>query len=106
MRNQLLRDSDWASMYHGVELRTPFVDSHLLNKLKHVMNSYSSLENKEILKTSFKKILPQEFLQHEKTGFHIPGKNWLENYYGIKNKKSKNFLHNYMVNIENLFNKY
>lgn len=23
LRNQLLRDSDWASMYHGVELRTP-----------------------------------------------------------------------------------
>ena len=42
MRNQLLRDSDWASMYHGVELRTPFVDSHLLKKLSSIMISYSS----------------------------------------------------------------
>ena len=26
MRNQLLRDTDWASMAHGVEVRVPFVD--------------------------------------------------------------------------------
>ena len=30
MKNQLLRDSDWASMFHGIELRTPFVDAYLL----------------------------------------------------------------------------
>ena len=26
MRNQLLRDADWASMAHGLELRVPLVD--------------------------------------------------------------------------------
>src|SRR5262249_41433433 len=26
MRNQLLRDTDWSSMAHGVEVRVPFVD--------------------------------------------------------------------------------
>ena len=30
LRNQLLRDSDWASMYHSIELRTPLVDFFLL----------------------------------------------------------------------------
>jgi asparagine synthase (glutamine-hydrolysing) len=39
LRNQLLRDSDWASMSHGVELRTPFVDFHLLNSLKKIISS-------------------------------------------------------------------
>ena len=34
LRNQLLRDGDWASMYHGIELRTPFVDVELINNLK------------------------------------------------------------------------
>ena len=53
MRNQLLRDSDWSSMYHGVELRTPFVDTKLLENLKDIMNSYSSLRNKNSLKFSF-----------------------------------------------------
>src|SRR5262249_3771932 len=27
MRNQLLRDADWAGMAHGVEIRVPLVDS-------------------------------------------------------------------------------
>ncbi len=106
MRNQLLRDSDWASMYHGVELRTPFVDTHLLDKLKSVMKSYSLQKRKEILKKSFKDILPQEFLQEKKTGFHIPGKKWFENYNDVNSKNSKNYIHNYMLDIENFFNKY
>lgn len=38
LRNQLLRDSDWASMGHGVELRTPLVDAWLLQQLHpHLM---------------------------------------------------------------------
>ena len=34
LRNQLLRDSDWASMAHGVELRTPLVDAYLLSQVE------------------------------------------------------------------------
>ena len=30
MRNQLLRDTDWASMAHSLEVRVPLVDSTLL----------------------------------------------------------------------------
>ena len=33
LRNQLLRDSDWASMGHSLELRTPLVDAQLLSTL-------------------------------------------------------------------------
>ena len=33
LRNQLLRDSDWASMGHSLELRTPLVDAQLLASL-------------------------------------------------------------------------
>ncbi len=33
MRNQLLRDADWAGMAHGVEIRTPFVDLPLYRAL-------------------------------------------------------------------------
>ena len=103
MKNQLLRDSDWASMFHGVELRTPFVDAHLLSKLKDLMNSYSSLQSKEILKKSFDKILPTQFLQDKKTGFHTPIKIWIKSYFKTN---PKNYLHNYMLDIRKLFNKY
>ena len=30
MRNQLLRDTDWASMAHALEVRVPLVDAALL----------------------------------------------------------------------------
>ena len=33
MRNQLLRDTDWASMAHSLEVRVPLVDSKLLSQL-------------------------------------------------------------------------
>ena len=33
MRNQLLRDTDWSSMAHGVEVRVPLVDFALLERL-------------------------------------------------------------------------
>ncbi len=33
MRNQLLKDSDWASMAHSLELRTPFVDLNLFRRI-------------------------------------------------------------------------
>ena len=33
MRNQLLRDADWAGMAHGVEIRVPLVDVTLLRSL-------------------------------------------------------------------------
>lgn len=103
MKNQLLRDSDWASMYHGVELRTPFVDVYLLSKLKDIMNSYSSFKDKESLKETFDKILPKQFLQSKKTGFQTPLKIWIESYF---KKNSKNYILNYMLDIRNLFNKY
>src|SRR2546423_11279128 len=33
MRNQLLRDTDWASMAHSLEVRVPLVDIKLLSRL-------------------------------------------------------------------------
>ena len=36
MRNQLLRDTDWASMAHSLEVRVPLVDVKLLSHLAPV----------------------------------------------------------------------
>jgi len=33
MRNQLLRDADWAGMAHSLEIRVPLVDVELLELL-------------------------------------------------------------------------
>ena len=41
MRNQLLRDSDWASMAHSVELRTPLVDFETFGRSGTASMSFS-----------------------------------------------------------------
>ncbi len=105
MRNQLLRDSDWASMYHGIELRTPFVDIELIDSLKNIMKNYSVYENKEFIKIIFNSILPKEVIDKKKIGFQTPIIKWYEEYYKEKNKPSKKYILNYMSDIKEAFNK-
>ena len=77
MRNQLLRDSDWASMDHSVELRTPLVDATLLAKLRPLLPAFSGFPNKILLANAPGAALPQEITQRPKTGFGIPVHRWL-----------------------------
>jgi asparagine synthase (glutamine-hydrolysing) len=78
MRNQLLRDSDWASMDHSVELRTPLVDAWLLRDLQPLLGAFSQFPNKRLLAEAPIKPLPEDLITRAKTGFGIPVKKWLE----------------------------
>tara|TARA_B100000902_G_C27313303_1_gene919731 strand:+ start:1139 stop:2926 length:1788 start_codon:yes stop_codon:yes gene_type:complete len=106
MRNQLLRDSDWASMYHGVELRTPLVDITLLENLINVMNTYSVYKNKRALKLSFEAVLPKDIDFKNKIGFQTPVKDWIKDHISNKNQIVNNDWFNYMKVVSNLFNKF
>lgn len=77
LRNQLLRDSDWASMDHGVELRTPLVDARLLEQLKACLPSFERFRNKDVLARAPAKPLPEDVIRRPKTGFGIPVAVWL-----------------------------
>ena len=77
LRNQLLRDSDWASMDHSVELRTPLVDSHLLELLQTILPSFSHYKNKRLLAEAPQTHLPLNIIERRKTGFEIPVNRWL-----------------------------
>lgn len=79
LRNQLLRDSDWASMAHSIELRTPLVDATLLHELARFTPQFSRGVGKKILANSPKKPLPQSIINRPKTGFSIPQKKWIVN---------------------------
>ena len=105
MRNQLLRDSDWASMYHGVELRTPLVDTTLLENLVDVMKAYSLFENKKALRLSFDSILPKNIDFKKKIGFQTPTKSWIKNYVKNNIHTINNDWFSYMKVVSNLFNK-
>jgi len=76
MRNQLLRDSDWAGMAHSLEIRVPFVDIELLKKIVSLSLSNLSPRKADMANTPIKS-LPDKILYRDKTGFSIPVQEWL-----------------------------
>ncbi|HEX7708156.1 MAG TPA: asparagine synthase (glutamine-hydrolyzing) [Thermoanaerobaculia bacterium] len=73
MRNQLLRDSDWASMAHSVELRSPLVDIALLRQIAPTL-----LENETGSKAALAAFLPPWLRDRRKSGFFVPMREWLD----------------------------
>lgn len=78
LRNQLLRDSDWASMDHSVELRTPLVDAWLLQQVQPYLRRFCAFPGKRLLAMAPEKPLPHEITHRRKTGFAIPVERWLD----------------------------
>ncbi|WP_046865761.1 asparagine synthase (glutamine-hydrolyzing) [Microvirga massiliensis] len=77
MRNQLLRDADWAGMAHSIEIRTPLVDFHLLKALAAVVPSLDELSGKHALAMAPKTPLPVAIVGRAKTGFGVPTGHWI-----------------------------
>lgn len=77
MRNQLLRDSDWAGMAHSLEIRVPLVDSVLFNQFAPRLLCKHG-PTKQTLATSPKTSLPDSIINRPKTGFAIPVHDWLQ----------------------------
>ena len=77
LRNQLLRDSDWASMAHSLELRTPLVDAALLDALKLCHTSFAGGAGKRLLAQSPARPLPEKVITRPKSGFGVPMTQWL-----------------------------
>lgn len=76
MRNQLLRDADWAGMAHSLEIRTPLVDAHLLQALSPLVGRLSPGEGKRCLANAPSRPLPPEIAERSKTGFVVPTADW------------------------------
>jgi asparagine synthase (glutamine-hydrolysing) len=77
MRNQLLRDTDWASMAHSLEVRVPLVDIKLLNQLASI-TATSGSRSKRLLAHSPCVPLPPKVVERPKTGFTTPIQSWLQ----------------------------
>lgn len=76
MRNQLLRDTDWASMAHSIEVRVPLVDVHLLRQLAGAVRGPKP-PSKIDMASSLSKPLPDVLLKRPKSGFVVPVRDWL-----------------------------
>src|SRR5262245_38342434 len=77
MRNQLLRDTDWASMAHSLEVRVPLVDIKLLKHLASITARKGS-SSKHLLANSPREPLPRKVIARPKTGFGTPIQTWLQ----------------------------
>lgn len=81
MQNQLLKDSDYMSMQHGIEIRVPFLDNEFLHLVDNIDEAtlFPSPGRKDVLIQAFENILPKEIYNRPKKGFQFPFKNWLKN---------------------------
>ena len=78
MRNQLLRDADWAGMAHSVEIRVPLVDVMLLQSLAPAIGGLVPGAGKAALAQAPTVPLPNEILNRAKTGFGVPLGAWMD----------------------------
>ncbi len=76
MRNQLLRDADWAGMAHSLEIRVPLVDIELLRSTKQ-WTANGATPGKQILSEVPLRPLPEGVRYRPKTGFSVPVREWL-----------------------------
>jgi asparagine synthase (glutamine-hydrolysing) len=76
MRNQLLRDTDWASMAHSLEVRTPLVDSVLLKRVAAAGVPRADMSSKQMLARAPVQPLPESVIGRKKTGFNVPTARW------------------------------
>lgn len=75
MRNQLLRDADWAGLAHSVEIRTPFVDAQLVRSLAGPLLA-SGQSGKALIAASPAQPVPTSVATRVKTGFRTPIAEW------------------------------
>lgn len=77
LKNMLLRDSDWTSMAHSLELRTPLVDAALLSNLASMHTMFKNRRGKQLLAGVPSNPLPHHIARRRKTGFTVPMTDWL-----------------------------
>jgi asparagine synthase (glutamine-hydrolysing) len=76
MRGQLLRDTDWASMAHSLEVRTPFVDRVLLEETAPLLAGRDPPAKKELFDPGANPHFAA-IVNKPKTGFAVPVTQWL-----------------------------
>jgi asparagine synthase (glutamine-hydrolysing) len=79
MANTLLRDGDFMSMAHGLEIRVPFLDHRIVEFVFSVEPQAKSVRGtpKPLLVQAMGDLLPREIWQRPKMGFMFPWDLWL-----------------------------
>jgi len=78
LESQLLRDLDVMAMAHGLEVRVPFVDHHLLATVWPRLGRHPALlRGKRLLHETLERPLPAAIVEHPKQGFTLPFARWM-----------------------------
>jgi asparagine synthase (glutamine-hydrolysing) len=79
MLNTLLRDSDFMSMAHGLEVRVPLIDHRLAEETLAVPGAWklSSDTPKPLLVGALRGALPDSIVHRPKRGFTLPFERWV-----------------------------
>ncbi len=87
----LLVKADRASMAHGLEARSPFLDTALIEYAATLPAKFlrRGSDTKVILKQAFADLLPQEIRERGKMGFGVPLGTWFRG-------DLRNYLHDYL----------
>ena len=77
--NDMLKKVDLMSMANALEVRTPFLDHHVVDFANSLHRAFklNKKQGKIILKETFKKDLPDDILYRNKKGFEVPLEEWL-----------------------------
>jgi asparagine synthase (glutamine-hydrolysing) len=82
-RNVLLRDTDSMSMAHGLEVRVPYLDHHLVEYVlslpPHVVLPPLHYQAKPLLARAVADIVPEAIRRRRKKGFVLPLDEWMRN---------------------------
>jgi len=89
MRNQLLRDADWAGMAHSLEIRVPLVDWELTKTLAPSLATLVSGAGKAALGVTPSVPLPGTVRTRTKTGFAVPTGDWMTHATGSAHPSTK-----------------
>ena len=75
----LLVKADRMSMAHGLEVRSPFLDHHLVEFASSIPGEYSirGRAGKQVLKHAYADLVPDEISRRPKAGFTVPVGEWI-----------------------------
>lgn len=81
LSDDMLVKADRMSMQHGLEIRNPFLDYRVVEMAMNLPmhQKINANEQKVILRTHFKHLLPQRIFSRSKKGFELPLWKWLKN---------------------------
>jgi len=104
LQGDMLTKVDLMSMSNGLEVRTPFLDYHVVDFAFSLPSSYKieGNERKKILKDAFRSYLPDELVKRDKQGFEVPLLKWFRS--ELKTLINDELLADHFIREQGIFN--